>query len=164
MEEIFCSETVRQLSTYTTWRYISEDVSLRNTMWENRKPWMGVSILRRDGRWTKSKNPLIRNYNGFCTSVDNNRLCGLVVRVPGCRTEMYCVSCEVRTEFIYVMQKKVDRLCGLVVRILGYRSESPGSIPGATRFCEKWWAWNGAHLASWVQLRNFLKQKVAAPV
>jgi hypothetical protein len=26
-----------------------------------------------------------------------------VVRVPGHRTEMYCVSCEVRTEFIYVM-------------------------------------------------------------
>jgi hypothetical protein len=32
-----------------------------------------------------------------------SRLCGLVVRVPGCTTEMYCVSCEVRTEFIYVM-------------------------------------------------------------
>jgi hypothetical protein len=39
---------------------------------------------------------------------------------------MYCVSCEVRTEFIYVMQKKVDRLCGLVVRVLGYRSGGPG--------------------------------------
>jgi hypothetical protein len=30
-----------------------------------------------------------------------DRLCGLVVRVPGYRTEVYCVSCEVRTEFIY---------------------------------------------------------------
>jgi hypothetical protein len=30
-------------------------------------------------------------------------LCGLVVRVPGYRTEMGCVSCEVRTEFMYVM-------------------------------------------------------------
>jgi hypothetical protein len=30
-------------------------------------------------------------------------LCGLVVRVPRYGTEMYCVSCEVRTEFIYVM-------------------------------------------------------------
>jgi hypothetical protein len=29
--------------------------------------------------------------------------CGLVVRVPGYRTEMYCIFCEVRTEFIYVM-------------------------------------------------------------
>jgi hypothetical protein len=51
-----------------------------------------------------------------------DRLCGLVVRVPGYRTEMYYVSCEVRTEFIYVMQKKVDRLCDLVVRVPGYRS------------------------------------------
>jgi hypothetical protein len=45
-----------------------------------------------------------------------------VVRVPGYRTEMYCVSGEVRTEFIYVMLKKIDRLCGLVVRVPGYRS------------------------------------------
>jgi hypothetical protein len=33
------------------------------------------------------------------------------------------VSCEVWTDFIYVMQKKVDRLCGLVVRVPGYRTE-----------------------------------------
>jgi hypothetical protein len=32
-----------------------------------------------------------------------DRLCGLVVRAPGYRTEMYCASCEVRTEFIHVM-------------------------------------------------------------
>jgi hypothetical protein len=32
-----------------------------------------------------------------------DRLCGLVVRVPGYRSEIYCVSCEVRTKFIYVM-------------------------------------------------------------
>jgi hypothetical protein len=32
-----------------------------------------------------------------------NVLCGLVVRVPGYTREMYCVSCEVQTEFIYVM-------------------------------------------------------------
>jgi hypothetical protein len=49
--------------------------------------------------------------------------CGLVVRDPGSRTEMYCVPCGVRTEFIYAMQKKVDRLCGLVVRVPGYRTE-----------------------------------------
>jgi hypothetical protein len=30
-------------------------------------------------------------------------LCGLMVRVPGYRAEMYCASCEVRTEFIYAM-------------------------------------------------------------
>jgi hypothetical protein len=55
-----------------------------------------------------------------------DRFCGLVVRVPDCRTEMYCVSFEVRTEFIYVMQKKVDRFCGLVVRVPGYTSRGPG--------------------------------------
>jgi hypothetical protein len=33
----------------------------------------------------------------------NVDLCGVVVRVPDYRTEMYCVSCEVRTEFIYVV-------------------------------------------------------------
>jgi hypothetical protein len=32
-----------------------------------------------------------------------DRFCGLVVGVPGYITEMYCVSCEVRTEFIYIM-------------------------------------------------------------
>jgi ribosomal protein S26 len=53
----------------------------------------------------------------------NDRLCGLVVRVPGYTMEMYCVSCEVQTEFIYVMYKKVDRLCGLVVRVPGYTTE-----------------------------------------
>jgi hypothetical protein len=31
---------------------------------------------------------------------------------------MYCFSCEVRTEFIYVIQKKVDRLCGLGAEFL----------------------------------------------
>jgi hypothetical protein len=40
----------------------------------------------------------------FCTYlILQDRLCGLVVRVPGYTTEMYCDSCEVRTEFIYVM-------------------------------------------------------------
>jgi hypothetical protein len=66
-----------------------------------------------------------------------DRLCGLAVRVPGYRTEIYCVSCEVQTEFIYVIQKKVDRLCSLVVRVRGYRFRGPGSIPGATRFSGK---------------------------
>jgi hypothetical protein len=31
-----------------------------------------------------------------------DRLNGVVIRVPGQITEMYCVCCEVRTEFIYV--------------------------------------------------------------
>jgi hypothetical protein len=35
------------------------------------------------------------------SSISCDRLCGLVVRVPGYTTEMYCVSCEVRTKFTY---------------------------------------------------------------
>jgi hypothetical protein len=66
-----------------------------------------------------------------------DRLCSLVVRVPGYTTEMYCATCEVRTDFRYVIRKKVDRLCGLAVRVPGYRSRGLGSIPGATRFSEK---------------------------
>jgi hypothetical protein len=56
-----------------------------------------------------------------CQLVD--RLCGLVVRVPWLQNGDVLVSCEVRTEIIYVMQKKVDRLCDLVVRVPGYRTE-----------------------------------------
>jgi hypothetical protein len=93
-----------------------------------------------------------------------DRLCGLVVRVPVYRTEMYCAYCELRTEFIYVMQNKADHLCGLVVRVPGCRSRGPGSIPGATRFSEKLWVWNGVHSASRMQLRSYSEEKVAAPV
>jgi hypothetical protein len=57
----------------------------------------------------------------------------------------------------------VDHLCGLVVRVPGYRSRGPGSIPGATRFCEKYWVWNGVHSASWVQLKSYLKKKCRKP-
>jgi hypothetical protein len=41
--------------------------------------------------------------NSSSQASEIDRLCGLVVRVPGYTTEMYCASCEVRTEFIYVM-------------------------------------------------------------
>jgi hypothetical protein len=77
----------------------------------------------------------VAQFYGFLV-INDDRLCGPVVRVPGYTMEMYCVFREVRTEFIYVMEKKVDRLCGLVVRVPGYRSRGPGSIPVATRFSE----------------------------
>jgi hypothetical protein len=34
-----------------------------------------------------------------------DHICGLVVRVPGYRTEMYCASCEVRTELICYVEE-----------------------------------------------------------
>jgi hypothetical protein len=46
----------------------------------------------------------------------------------------------------------------------GCRSRSPGSIPGSSRFSEKYWVWNGVHSASWVQLRSYLKEKVVAQI
>jgi hypothetical protein len=39
----------------------------------------------------------------FNAVISNDHLRALVVRVPGYTTYMYCVSCEVRTECIYVM-------------------------------------------------------------
>jgi hypothetical protein len=53
----------------------------------------------------------------------SDRLCGLLVWVSVYRTEMYFASCEVRTDFIHVMHKKVYRVCCLVVRVSGYRKE-----------------------------------------
>jgi hypothetical protein len=66
----------------------------------------------------------------------------------------------------YVYIYKVNyRLSGLVVRVPSYRSRGSGSgsIPDATTFSKKW-VWNGVHSASWVQLRSYLEEKVAAPV
>jgi hypothetical protein len=48
--------------------------------------------------------------------------------------------------------------------ILAADPEVPGSIPGATRFSDKYRVWNGVHSASWVHLRSYLKEIKAAPV
>jgi hypothetical protein len=73
----------------------------------------------------------------------------VVYRSKFLATERRCIVFPVRYEMnLYVMWKKVDRLCGLEVRVPGYRSIGPGSIPGATRFSEKQWVWNGVHSAS----------------
>jgi hypothetical protein len=70
---------------------------------------------------------------------------------------MYCDSCEVRTEFIYV----ADSLCGLVVRVLGYRSRDPGSIPGTTK---KVMVLERGPLSLVSATEELLDRKVAAPV
>jgi hypothetical protein len=49
---------------------------------------------------------------------------------------------------LYFYKVIADRLCGLVLRVPGYRARGPGSIPGATKFSEKYWVWNGVHSAS----------------
>jgi hypothetical protein len=80
-----------------------------------------------------------------------------------CSREVVCFQWGVNWIFKYYLERN-DRLCGLVVRVPGYRSRGPYSIPGATRFSEKKWVWNGVHSASWAQLRNYLEEKVSAPV
>jgi hypothetical protein len=40
--------------------------------------------------------------------------------------------------YISIVYYIIDSLYSLVVRIPGYRSRRPGSIPGATRFSEKY--------------------------
>jgi hypothetical protein len=65
-----------------------------------------------------------------------DHLCGLVVRVPAYRTEMLCVSCEVRTAFICYIEESRPPLWPSG-QIPGYRPRGSGSIPGATRFSEK---------------------------
>jgi hypothetical protein len=59
-----------------------------------------ICVVAARGTASDTDHPLLRvcaDYDYVCG------ICGLVVRVPGYRTEMYCASCEVRTEFIYVM-------------------------------------------------------------
>jgi hypothetical protein len=48
---------------------------------------------------------LDKQFNLNCDSkwFSVDRICGVAVRVPGCRTEMYCDACEVQTVFIHVM-------------------------------------------------------------
>jgi hypothetical protein len=47
--------------------------------------------------------PMMYELNLYVMSKKVDLFCGVVGRVPGYRTEMYCVSREVRIEFIYVM-------------------------------------------------------------
>jgi hypothetical protein len=47
-------------------------------------------------------------------------------------------------QFPHHIHRRCPPLC--VVSVPGYRSRGPGSIPGATRFSEKWWVWNGGPL------------------
>jgi hypothetical protein len=58
------------------------------------------------------------------------------------------ICCEVIRSLISSMNKFQDCFCGLVVRVPGYRSRGGPGI----------------NSASWVQLRSYLKEKVAASV
>jgi hypothetical protein len=72
MEEIFCSEDVRQRSTY----YVATSLKIEVFVIPLWGPWTlngSVSILKQEGQWTKSKNPLIPKSNRLFTRVDNKK-------------------------------------------------------------------------------------------
>jgi hypothetical protein len=54
--------------------------------------------------------------------------------------------------------------CGLVSDFLVAKPEVPRSIPGAFRFSEYQWVWNGVHSALVRINEELLKRKLAAPV
>jgi hypothetical protein len=70
-------------------------------------------LIQRPSMWSSGQSSWLQNGDALCflwgrnciyiCYVEGKRLCGLVVWVNGYRTEKYCDSCEVRTEFIYVM-------------------------------------------------------------
>jgi hypothetical protein len=64
-----------------------------------------ISCRSTDLNLSKLNSIAVKHINIIFPNYSSNfdRLCCLVVRVPGCITEIYCVSFEVRTEFIYVM-------------------------------------------------------------
>jgi hypothetical protein len=55
-----------------------------------------------------------------------------------------------------------DRLCDL--EFLPTDPEVPDSIPGPTRFSEKYGGLERVHSVSWGQSRSYLNEKVVAPV
>jgi hypothetical protein len=80
------------------------------------------------------------------------RKCTRICAVDEGITWLVCCRSEDRTErcssfsthfLLHVKDSGIS-----LVRVPGYRSRGPGSIPGSTRFSEKWWIWNGAHAAS----------------
>jgi hypothetical protein len=54
--------------------------------------------------------------------------------------------------------------CCLLCFYLAANPEAPGSIPGAARFSEEQWVWNGVHSALVKINEELLERKVAAPV
>jgi hypothetical protein len=86
-------------------------------------------------------------------------------RRRGCKDIRFetAISLSLSLSLIWFFFAKIP-LCGLEVRVPGSSSRGPGLIPGATRFSEKQWVWNGFHTASCVQFRSYLDEKIAAPV
>jgi hypothetical protein len=84
------------------WLHLPSHLKICSGMWVSIifwKPSLHFCFSVFSLRWEKSRVVCL-HFISYC--VYSDRLCGLVVRVPDYRKE-YCVSCEVRIEFIYVM-------------------------------------------------------------
>jgi hypothetical protein len=108
---ILCNPTVMSLFPSTIGKSFKQSSLPWSKLVSLHRPLRFISciyIYRLPESWytTKSLNVSFETYGvirAFSYHIVGDRLCGLVVRVPGYTTELYCASCEVRTEFIYVM-------------------------------------------------------------
>jgi hypothetical protein len=77
---------------------------LRSGTWNKNSKYAHEGTLFQTFPWTHIKSYMFTNTRLLLLmQLLFDHLCGLVIRVPCYITEMYCASCEVRTEFIYVM-------------------------------------------------------------
>jgi hypothetical protein len=79
-------------------------VDCKEVQWHGSCPLTDFDQIQRDvilSEVDRKKNNSYTHKRTQCLECD--RLCALVVWVPGYWTEVYCVCCEVRTEFMYVM-------------------------------------------------------------
>jgi hypothetical protein len=93
-----------------------------------------VLLQRRDRSMTN-----IQIYNCH-NNKSPDRVCGLVVGVPGYRSRALCSipgATRLSGTGPLSLVSTIDRLCGLVVRVPGYRSRGLGSISDPTSFSEK---------------------------
>jgi hypothetical protein len=70
-------------------------------------------------------------------------------------------ECMSVPEFIYLLFTINDRLCGLVGRVSGYRFRGPGFD---SRPYQIFWEIGGLERGPLSLVRNYLNEKVAAPV
>jgi hypothetical protein len=104
-----------------------------------------------EGRTLHSKNRLLCSFAGLNTIFTAFLLKLIADNVKGSQ------CCHIFNYYI----RNMDCLCGLVVRAPDYRPRGPGSLPD---FLRRNGSGTGIHSASWVQLRSYLEEKVAAPV
>jgi hypothetical protein len=155
---------LKRLNGGTTFLYPQQFVLTSPTSWGR-----SVGIVRSRTHATEFSsqfkdilNEMIVKFSQEVSSCDflnqhsNNILpCNLVVRDPGYTSrgpEFDSRHYQISWEVVGLERGPLS-----LIRV-------PSSIPCITRFSEKQRVWSGVHSASWVQLRSYLEEKVAAPI